>query len=82
VVVLRSSTTAKAPVAGLKEATFGRNGSITLGDVITAVEGKPIASVNQLAARLDDFKVGDKIKLTVLRQGKSMALEVVLQTDT
>jgi len=82
VVVLRSSTAATLPAAGLKEATFGRNGSITLGDVITAVEGKPITSVSQLAARLDDFKVGDKIKLTVQRQGHSVTLDVVLQADT
>jgi S1-C subfamily serine protease len=81
VVVLRSSTGATLPVAGLKDATFSRNGSITLGDVITAVEGKPIASFNQPAARLDDFKVGDKIKLALLRQGRSVTLEVVLQPD-
>ncbi|MES2948352.1 MAG: trypsin-like peptidase domain-containing protein [Pseudomonadota bacterium] len=82
VVVLRSSPTAPAPGSGLKETTFGRNGSITLGDVITAVDGKPVASVGQLAARLDDFKAGDKIKLTLLRQGRSATVEVVLQAET
>lgn len=38
--------------------------------------------VTQLAARLDDFRVGDKSKLTVPRQGKSVSLEVVLQAHT
>ena len=81
VVVLRSANAATQPAAGLKEATFGRNGTITLGDVITAVEGKPVTSASQLAARLDDFKVGDRVRLTVLRQGRSVALEVTLQAD-
>ncbi len=81
VVVMRSAASAVVPAAGLKETTFDRNGSITLGDVITAVEGKPITSVNQLAARLDDFKVGDRVKLTVLRQGKTVTVEVTLQSS-
>ena len=81
VVVMRSAASVVVPAAGLKETTFDRNGSITLGDVITAVEGKPITSVNQLAARLDDFKVGDRVKLTVLRQGKAMTVEVTLQSS-
>lgn len=67
------------PVAGLKAATFGHNGCITQGDVVTAVEGKPNYSVTQLAARLDDFKVGDKSKLTVLHQNNWVSLEVVLR---
>ncbi len=82
VVVLRPSPTAPAPASGLKETTFGRNGNIALGDVITAVDGKPVASVSQLVARLDDFKIGDKVKLTLLRQGRSVVLEAVLQADS
>ena len=43
---------------------------ITVDDVNTAVDTKPVATISQLLARLDDFKVGDRVKITVLRQGQ------------
>lgn len=82
IVVLRASPTAAAPPSGLKETTFGRNGSISLGDVITAVDGKPVASVGQLVGRLDDFKIGDKVKLTVARNGRSVVVDATLQAES
>jgi S1-C subfamily serine protease len=79
IVVMRSSSPSTVPAPGLREATFGKKGSITLGDVITAVEGKPVATISQLLARLDDYKVGDRVKVTVLRLGQSVLLEIPLQ---
>lgn len=79
IVVMRSSSASTVPAPGLKETTFGKNGSIKLGDVITAVGGKPVATISQLLARLDDYKVGDRAKVTVLRQGQNVLLEIPLQ---
>jgi S1-C subfamily serine protease len=56
-----------------------RDGGIVPGDVITGVEGKPVAGVGQLLGRLDDFKVGDAVKLQVLREGKPQDVVVTLQ---
>ncbi len=80
VVVLRASS-AQAPAGGLRVTTVAGDGRIALGDVITAVDGKPVASVSQLMARLDDFKPGDTIAVTVLRQGRSSTLHVTLLRD-
>ena len=60
---------------------MGRDGAIALGDVIVAVEGKPIESVAQLLARLDDFKPGDTVGVTVMRQGRAATLPLTLGTD-
>jgi len=50
------------------------------GSTVVA-EGKPVESVSQLLARLDDFKPGDTVGVTVLRQGRTTTLPVTLGTD-
>ena len=52
---------------------------ITPGDVIVSVEGRHVASVGELLGRLDDFAVGDTVKLGVLRDGARRDVEVTLQ---
>jgi S1-C subfamily serine protease len=52
---------------------------IVPGDIITAVDGKPVDSVGKFAARLDEFKAGDRIRLTLLRQGRSVEVSLTLQ---
>jgi S1-C subfamily serine protease len=48
------------------------------GDVITAVDGKPLRSMRQLQQVIANHKVGDTLKLTVLRGGKEIGTEVTL----
>ncbi|WP_319239110.1 trypsin-like peptidase domain-containing protein [uncultured Propionivibrio sp.] len=82
VVVLRVGTGTPAANAGLKGLTILRNGDVTAGDIITAVEGKPVDSVGKLLARLDDFRVGDTVRISVLRNGKTIELRLALQAGT
>jgi S1-C subfamily serine protease len=77
VVVLRAPTSKLA--AGLQESTLSRDGSIFLGDVITAVNGKSVQSTRDLALLLDELRVGDPVSLSVLRKGKAVALQARLQ---
>lgn len=50
------------------------------GDVITAVNGQSITSMDEINALKEDMKAGDKLKLTVYRpsQRKSMDLTITL----
>jgi S1-C subfamily serine protease len=48
------------------------------GDVITAVDGKGIESMEELSAAVKAQKPGDKVELTVLRNGKEIAVTVTL----
>ncbi|HZP92557.1 MAG TPA: trypsin-like peptidase domain-containing protein [Burkholderiales bacterium] len=82
VVILRVKPGSAAAAAGLKGATVTGDGDIVPGDVIVAVEGKPVDTVGKMLARLDDFKVGDTVKLTVLRQGRKAEIPVTLQAGT
>jgi S1-C subfamily serine protease len=77
VAVMRASKTAAAQLRG---ARLGARNSIIPGDVILAVNGKEVSTAAQLAATLDDYKVGDRVMLTVWREGKKIQLAAVLQS--
>jgi S1-C subfamily serine protease len=79
VVILRVAPGSAAAAAGLRGATLSRDGGLVPGDIITAIEGKPVDSVGRLFARLDDYRVGDTVKVKVLREGKEKEVAVALQ---
>lgn len=82
IVILKVSPGSAAEQAGLKGATITPDGGIVPGDIITAVDGKPVDTVSRLLARLDDFSVGDTVKITVLRDGRALEFSVALQPGT
>lgn len=79
VVILRVAPGSAAEVAGLKGAILSPEGAIVPGDIITAVNGKPVDSLAKLLALLDDHRVGETVKLEVLRKGRLAEVAVVLQ---
>ena len=79
VVILRVTPGSAAEMAGLKGTTVSRDGGIVPGDSILAVNGQVVDSVGKLLARLDDYEVGENVKLTVLREGKKVEIPVTLQ---
>jgi S1-C subfamily serine protease len=50
------------------------------GDIIVALDGKPITTSDQLATIVGSKKPGDKIQITVLRDGKRKTLSAKLAT--
>ncbi len=48
------------------------------GDVITAVDGKPIASEADLRGAIQAHKIGDTMEMTVLRNGTQMTIRAQL----
>ncbi|XP_010937127.1 protease Do-like 8, chloroplastic isoform X2 [Elaeis guineensis] len=74
--VMGNSVAAKA---GLLPTTRGFAGNIILGDVIVAVDDKPIRSKADLSKILDDYNVGDKVVLKVQRGNRSLELPLVLE---
>ena len=45
-------------------------------DTITEIDGKPIASVDELKTKVKDLKEGDSIKITYQRSGKTQTTEI------
>jgi putative serine protease PepD len=71
-----------AEEAGLKGATGSRtvNGQEipTGGDVVVAIDGNAIATSAELQSAIDAKRPGDKITITVLRDGEHRTLDVTL----
>ncbi|MFC0709383.1 S1C family serine protease [Azorhizophilus paspali] len=68
-----------AEAAGLKGAALTRDGGIVPGDIVTAVDGKAIDSVEGLLAILDDYRAGDRVRLSVKRGERQREVELVLR---
>src|SRR5579883_138279 len=57
----------------------GAKAGLKIGDVITAVDGKPVNDASHLQILIGEKQPGTKVELTVLRDGKQMTLPVTLE---
>lgn len=66
--------------AGIRAASAidGNGQLLSDGDVILAIEGNPIASVQELALYVDRFDVGDEVTLRVHRGGADLDVKATL----
>ena len=67
-----------AAKAGLEGIGVSRRGELLFGDVITAVNQKPVSTVEDLQALLDPRNPGDKITLTLTRDSRARDLTLTL----
>lgn len=78
VLVLEVHPNSPAEKAGIKPTYRDRAGKIILGDIITALNGKPIMSFNDLFLELENFKPGEKISLELLQEEQKRTVELTL----
>ena len=67
-----------AEKAGLKPTTQSSNGRILLGDLIKEIDNKKVNDSSDLFRLLDAKSVGDKVKVTIERDGKEKKIDVTL----
>jgi S1-C subfamily serine protease len=67
-----------AAAAGLKPARIGRNESVVIGDVITAVDDRPVAKVEDLLDALDHASPGQQSRVTLQRGRDKVQVSVQL----
>ncbi|MES9849589.1 MAG: trypsin-like peptidase domain-containing protein [Candidatus Thiodiazotropha sp.] len=79
VLVLQVTAGTAAETAGLRSTFIDPNGDLVLGDVIQAIGGRSVTTVNELLGRLDDFHLGDQTTISIWRNGEELELTVVLQ---
>ena len=65
--------------AGIRPTRREGSGRVRLGDVITAVDGKKVESPNELFILLENYKVGDVVNVSLLREGKNVQTKVTLE---
>jgi len=69
----------KAGLRGGSKQTFVQGQPYVVGgDVITAIDGQEVTSMEELAGTIATHDPGDKVKLTVVRDGKTMEMTVTL----
>jgi S1-C subfamily serine protease len=56
-----------ADKAGIRPTTVDKNENIIPGDVIVSVDGKPVSAVEDLLDHLDQYQVGDRVRVGVIR---------------
>ncbi|WP_076866690.1 S1C family serine protease [Bradyrhizobium mercantei] len=74
-IIVRTTQGSPAERAGLRGVDMSTG---ELGDVITAVDGKPVHRLSDLADQLEQIGVGKKVRLTVNRDGSARDVEVAI----
>lgn len=82
IMILRVLPDSAAHKAGLKGAALNRNGTLIPGDIIISLQGKKISSLRDLLNQLDNYQVGQTVKIGILREGRKMEIPVTLQAGS
>ncbi len=69
-----------AAKAGIRPTRRVQGGRIVLGDVIVAIDGQPVRSVNDLLTALERYQVGARVQVTLLRDGREIVIAAVLES--
>jgi len=78
-VIGKVSRGGSAERAGLKGARETPTGRIELGDIVVAVAGKPVMTIDELMDVLEHHKVGDQVVVEILRENRREKVTVTLQ---
>ncbi len=68
-----------AAKAGIRPTRRDASGRLQLGDVISAIDGKKVGSPNDLFLVLENYKIGDSVSMSVVRDGKAIQLKATLE---
>lgn len=73
-----------SPVSGVYIVGVNENGAadiagLKVGDIIVGANGQTVTTINELNAIKNQFKAGDSLELTVIRENKYTKIQVVLE---
>nr|HMQ72821.1 PDZ domain-containing protein [Rubrivivax sp.] len=67
--------------AGLQPFRRARDGGVQMGDVVTAIDGEPVKTLDDILTLLEQRQPGDKVTLTLWRAGRARQEQVTLGTS-
>lgn len=79
--IIKIAPESSAAKADLRETTQEYDGGVSLGDIITAVEGNVIKTVDELYKALDGKNSGNTIQIEVWRDGGKKTISVKLEAQ-
>jgi S1-C subfamily serine protease len=68
-----------AAAAGLRGTRLNRDGTIAPGDIIQEIDGRKVRTSDELLGRLGNYRPGDTVTLTIVRDGERLNLPVTLR---
>lgn len=71
-----------AEQAGLRSTRMSESGDLVLGDLIHAIDGSTISSLEDLAKCLEGRRAGDRVTMRVLRDGVEIELDVTVVMES
>lgn len=77
-IILQLERGGSAAAAGLRGLQESPEGDIMIGDIITAVDGEKVTSIDDLARILDKRKTGDTVQVEVFRDNRRVTIPVRL----
>ncbi len=72
----RGSSAERAGLRGSRETSGGR---VELGDILVAVDGKPVETIDDLMALMEQHKVGDQVIIDYVRGNRKLQVAITLQ---
>ena len=79
VLVLQVEPGSPAAKAGLRGATLYADGTFVPGDIIIAIDGKPVTDVESMNRILERHSVGDTVTVTIARNGRLIKKKMMLE---
>lgn len=64
--------------AGLQGITRDRFGQYYIGDIIVGINSDSVKSYDDLFSTINKYKIGDKVKVKIIRDGKEKAVDITL----
>jgi S1-C subfamily serine protease len=77
--VLRVDSGSPAERAGLRGTRMLSDGSVEPGDIILSIDDKAVRKTSDLEDILEDYRIGDRVKLSVYRSGQTLTVQVTLE---
>ena len=65
-------------VSGVQENSDAQLKGVQVGDILTAVNGTPVSTTEEVSAIKDSLKVGDSMVLSLWREGEMLEVEIEL----
>ena len=75
----QNSSLSGVKILGMNENGAAEKAGLQVGDVIVGADGKQVGSISELNQIKNQFKAGDTLKITVIRDNKYADINVVLE---
>jgi putative serine protease PepD len=79
-VFLNASSQGGAQISSVQAGTPASSAGLRKGDLVTAIDGKPITSTQQFIETVDTYAPGQAITLTIKRGGSTSSIKLTLGT--